>query len=283
MIRTTTIIALVIVSVASTWAITRTRQPLDLAPSNFIATFSTDADFTIAVMSDIQGGPYDPVFQWGEWRSYRDSAWRLSEAIKWINNVEDLDCVVHCGDFVEANPVAWGALLPIWDTINAPAYHVVGNHDIYSVGQVEAVKRMGLSDARYAVDFKGWRLIFLNTTPNVRYLPGGEKTRAHTLNMGDDLDWLTKQLAGASRAIVFGHHPEVFPAIAPIMRDAGNASLYVCGHQHSGEYRKQDGIHMLNLRAMCNSLDTSAFAVLRIYTDRIEVDGFGREPDRVIK
>lgn len=254
-----------------------------LTPVNNVALVVSDPPaLTFGVMADVQGGDYQPIHKKGERRDYGASAWRLGEAAYWLNQVEGIDFVIECGDFVENDPMAWNALLPIWSSITAPAHHVVGNHDIYARGTDYAVDRMGLDAPFYAVDVNGWRLIVLNTNPLVRYVDEGDYSLGHSLHMGEQLDWLREQLTTCDRAFVFGHHPEVFPAIAPVMAEYGNAPVYFCGHDHAGGYEQLGGVHKINLKAMCNG-DSNAFAVVRVYEDRIEIDGFGREPDRVIE
>jgi hypothetical protein len=96
------------------------------------------------------------------------------------------------------------------------------------------------------------------------------------------LGWFALQLSDCRRALVFGHHPEAFDLLAPIMKWAGNAPIYFCGHNHTGGYTQREGVHMVNLHAMVNTPDSNAFAIVRLYEDRIEIDGYGREIDRVI-
>lgn len=52
------------------------------------------------------------------------------------------------------------------------------------------------------------------------------------------------------------------------------------GHQHKGNYAVNKGCHYVNFKGMVETKDKSAFAIVRCYSDRIEVDGFETEPDR---
>lgn len=215
------------------------------------------------IMSDIQAADSDdrPDVD----RYYRRSPWRLTEAVRILNNVDGLNFTIHCGDFVDNYPAAWDVLLPIWNSLTMPTHHALGNHDIRCRGREYAMQRMSLDSPYYSFDINGWRFIVLDTNDLV---PA-------------QLDWFTGQLGEPS--IVFGHHPEAFALIRPIMSASGNAHVYFCGHDHEGGYQEQNGIAMVNLHAMVNTPDSNAFAVVRVYQDRIEVDGFGREPDRVMR
>ncbi len=224
------------------------------------------ATLVFAVLTDAQGANAEPNL--ARDRHYRQSPWRLAEAVRVINNVDDVAFTIHLGDMIDDYPDTWEVALPIYGQLFMPAYHVLGNHDVRSGGKPEAMRRMQLSDAYYAFDAGDWRMIVLDTSDNVGMLDEAQ------------LAWFVAELLTCRRAIVLGHHPEAFALLAPLMVRAGNAPIYFCGHNHTGGYAQQDGVHMVNLHAMINTPDSNAFAVVRLYDDRIEVDGYGREPDR---
>ncbi len=53
---------------------------------------------------------------------------------------------------------------------------------------------------------------------------------------------------------------------------------YFNGHNHAGNYVERDGIHYVNFHGMVDTPDSSAFAIVEIAGDRLEIQGFGREP-----
>ena len=57
---------------------------------------------------------------------------------------------------------------------------------------------------------------------------------------------------------------------------------YLNGHNHDGNYGLTDGTHFLNFKGMVDTRDTSAFAIVAVYPDRLEVTGYGREESRVL-
>ena len=89
--------------------------------------------------------------------------------------------------------------------------------------------------------------------------------------------------------VVFSHFP-VYPPEAThnlwndgdvravLERYRGVAVAYISGHDHAGYYGEHAGIHYLILHAMVETADENAYAVLRLHADRIEVNGYGRQP-----
>lgn len=57
---------------------------------------------------------------------------------------------MHLGDFIDRDWKSFDVVVPIYDQLKAPHYHVLGNHD-FSVAEnkkVEVPKRLGLT-SRY--------------------------------------------------------------------------------------------------------------------------------------
>ena len=44
----------------------------------------------------------------------------------------------------------------------------------------------------------------------------------------------------------------------------------------------KDGIHYLTVQGMVETEDTTAYAVVHVDDDRLDVDGRGRQPDQVL-
>jgi hypothetical protein len=56
---------------------------------------------------------------------------------------------------------------------------------------------------------------------------------------------------------------------------------YFSGHEHRGGYAEQGGVHFVTLRGVVEGHD-SAYAMVEVYADRLEMKGFGREPSRTL-
>jgi hypothetical protein len=60
-------------------------------------------------------------------------------------------------------------------------------------------------------------------------------------------------------------------------------AAYISGHNHAGHYGELDGVHYLTVPGMVDTPEQSAFAVARVYENRIEIDGEGRVEDRTLR
>ena len=167
---------------------------------------------------------------------------------------------------------------------------------------------------------EGWRFIVLNGTEISHYANAAgsdnynlatdyieQLTLANRLNRGDwngalsitQLDWLDTQLDAADqsgeRVIVLCHFPTYphlsFSATDNLWNDIEVVSCleshhcvaaYFCGHYHAGGYAENNGIHYVIFQAMLISELETAYAVVTVFNNRIEIDGFGRVPDRVL-
>ena len=82
------------------------------------------------------------------------------------------------------------------------------------------------------------------------------------------------------RVVIFCHVP-VLPSILEIIDAAGCVAAYFNGHRHKGRHSAVRGVHCMNLRAMVETQEP-AYAVVRVYEDRLEAQGFGRELSRIL-
>jgi hypothetical protein len=111
----------------------------------------------------------------------------------------------------------------------------------------------------------------------------------------EQLEWLRGVLAGAQhqgeKVLIFGHMPVYRKnmhnawnddALVETFEAYGNTVVaYFNGHNHYGNYGLKNGIHYVNFHGMVE-LETNAYAVVTVYPDRLEIDGYGREPDRML-
>lgn len=248
-------------------------------------------------------------------RHYRGSLDKLAEAAETIN-ADGVDFTIQTGDLIDRYPESFDAILPIWEQIEGTKYHTLGNHDFpFPTDQV--VERLGMENQYYDVSEAGWRFIILDTNDISTYAnePGSPKyveaestlqalkwagdPNAQSWNGGvgaEQMEWFTNTLeeakAAGEKAIVIGHMP-VAPldqhnawndaAIIAAMEDSGNVAAYFNGHNHVGNYyAEKNGIHYVNFQGMVEG-DTNAFSIVRVFEGTIEIDGFGREPDRKLK
>lgn len=247
-------------------------------------------------------------------RHYRTSLGKLEETVGTFNKL-DLTFTVQLGDIIDRHVESFSDILPIYERARGPKFHVLGNHD-FPIGSDEVVQRLGMPNQYYEFRREGWRFIVLDTSDISFHAnpEGSEKyeqaeeiyedlvqrgaVNAKTFNgaVGDEqMAWLRGVLVGAERrgekVIVFSHMP-VYPknshnawnddALIEVFESHDNVAAYFNGHNHQGNYGEKNGIHYVNFRGMVE-LDTNAYATVRVHPDRLEIDGYGREPDRVLE
>lgn len=57
---------------------------------------------------------------------------------------------------------------------------------------------------------------------------------------------------------------------------------YLNGHNHGGNYCLRNGVHYLNLRGMVETQE-NAYSAIHVHKDYLKVEGYGREPSRVLR
>jgi manganese-dependent ADP-ribose/CDP-alcohol diphosphatase len=247
-------------------------------------------------------------------RFYRNSLDKLMEASQTLNQ-QDVDFTVQTGDLIDRNISSFSTILSYFNEIEGPKYHLLGNHD-FPVTTDQVVDILNMPNQYYDFKYKNWRFISLDTNDLSLYanpadsekyqqaqemynsLKENNEINAQTWNGGvseEQLTWLRGVLDKAAQAnekvIVFSHMP-VYPAnehnvwndeaVIAELEAAGNVVAFFNGHNHAGNYGVKNGIHYLNLKGMVDTADTNAYSIVRVYKDRLEVDGFGRETDRIL-
>ena len=246
-------------------------------------------------------------------RHYRDSVRKLREAVATFNDA-DLDFAVHLGDFVDRFAESFDAVVPVFERLRMSRFHVLGNHD-YQLPLGELLQTLRMPAPYYHFLRDGWRFVVVDTNDVSLYAnPDGSDKHALAREMLDrltaagavnakpwngavgqeQLTWLRRVLAAArsrgEKVVLNAHHP-IFPKsshnawndeeVVDLVSSYDNVVAWFNGHNHHGDYGFNAGTHFVTFRAMVE-LDTNAYATVRVLGDRLEIDGFGREPDRVL-
>ena len=268
--------------------------------------------FSFGVLADPQ---YADVDTRGS-RFYRNSLAKLKAAVGELNKHE-LKFVVTLGDVIDRNYKSFDDILPLYEPLKAPSKIVLGNHDFDMADEDKGkvLGRLGLKQGHRAETVGDWHFIYLDGTDVSTYRYGKEATetaaakkimdgmraekraqaRPWNGSLGDEQKkWFAAELkkaqAAKKRVIVFCHYP-AFPLndghnlwndkeVVDLIAKHPNVVAYMNGHNHRGRYGVNKGCHYINLKGMVETKDKSAFAIVRCYADRIEVDGFETEPDR---
>ncbi|MBL64336.1 MAG: hypothetical protein CMI30_13135 [Opitutae bacterium] len=278
-----------------------------LAIALLLATNPTFADplFRFGAIADCQ---YCKETSAG--RKYNLSPKKLAACVKHYNKL-DLAFVVHLGDFIDRDFESFDVVIPIYNRLKAPHYHVLGNHDFSVADDKKALvpKRMGLKNRYYDFTHKGWRFIVLdgNDLSLYAYPKNDPRTKAATafhrrLKAGtptwnggvsdQQLKWIESRLKLATQAkervILFCHFP-VFPAdihnlwnheaVTSLLAKYPCVAAYINGHNHGGNYGKNGTIHYLTLKGMVDT-EKSAYSIIEVHKNELKVIGYGRQDNR---
>jgi len=244
---------------------------------------------------------------------YRLSPQKLRECVADFNS-QELSHVVHLGDFIDREWKSFDVVVPIMNRSKATVYHVLGNHD-FSVAdkyKKKVPKRLGLKKRYYDFKVGQWRFLILDTNDLSFYAhPEGSRRakaskRAYEALGGNvpkfngglsqaQLKWIKRKLEAAERkgeqVILHSHHP-VYPLgphtawnaeeVIELLEGFDCVTAYINGHNHKGAYELKRGIHYLTLKGMVVTEET-AYSVVSVFEDRLEVKGTGRQEDFVLR
>lgn len=264
------------------------------------------APVSFALIGDPQYADRDPC---GE-RNYRSGHRLHRETILALNQIHDLDFVVSLGDLGDGfSREEIPLMLENLRLSAAPVRHVVGNHDYVQYSEAELLNLFGLNSMFYDFSVGKVRFIVLNGLDVSRFSPPGSARRRLAAEFRAAHPWLELRewdgmLSQSSReylrerlessrdagelAVIFCH--------VPLWLDAGgeNARMWdhqellelldgfdhlrgwFAGHYHPGGIALRNGVLHKTVRAICNSAVPTA-TVVRIYPDRIELEGIGEE------
>ena len=201
--------------------------------------------FSFGVLADTQ---YADVPAAGI-RYYRASLEKLDECVREFNTKE-LAFVAQLGDLIERKSWSFDAPLARLNRLEAPIYHVLGNHDFAYSGEAKHVtyNKLGLDNGYYDFSYKPWRFIVLDGN-DISFQANGKNDKDYTIDSAIDpekfkeaqamyqrladnkrpnatdwnggigrkqIDWLKSLLEQASKsgekAVIFCHYP-IRPAL----------------------------------------------------------------------
>lgn len=290
------------------------RQFLAMSAAAASARAETPADgplVSFGLLTDVQYADANPQ---GE-RHYRESIPKLKDAVNDLAK-EKLPFSLHLGDVIDRDFSSFAAVLPLLEGLGHPVRHLLGNHD-YSIKDAEKAKvlqTLGMAADYYSFISSGVRFVMLDTndvstykhqegSPDdlaaekfMRELSASSPKNAKPWNGGvsaTQLAWLEKELAAADAAkepvLVCGHHPLLAEEghhawnnreILAVIESHPSARAYLCGHNHAGGQVIQNGIPYLTLKSVLHQPDVTAYSVMRLFKDRLVIEGRGREKSR---
>jgi hypothetical protein len=289
----------------------RITLPLALA-GKAAAAPATEPDLIFGLIADPQYADAEP--KWG--RFYRNSLVKLKDAVADLNG-HPLEFNVTLGDLIDRDFKSFASVMPIYAKLKAPHFPVCGNHDfeVADEDKGKVLGAMGLEKAYHSLVRKSWRFVFLDGTDiGVWRHPADDARTAEAKAMleglraskipnaqqynaaigPEQMEWIAAELGAAQaagqRVIVFCHYP-VIPAADPhnlwnaeelvaLFGKHKHIAAYMNGHNHAGNYGKHGNCHYVNLKGMVETDKESAYSIVKCFPDRLEIEGFGLEPDR---
>lgn len=285
-----------------------------LAPIFLVISFSQEArsQITFGIFADCQ---YCDCESKGT-RYYSNSLEKMQECINEFNKNKNIEFVVGLGDLIDRDFSSFDSVIPILSQSKTKVFHVVGNHDLAVDKELlgDVPKKLNLNKTWYSFTEKDWRFIFLNgidITFQSKKAGIVKKAEILTAKLKEEnkpnfqkwnggigkkqLRWMEKQLKKAQKkqqkAMLFCHYPIVpfdshslwnAEEVLRILKRYNSAKCWINGHNHEGNYTFSEGIHFLNLKGMVETENTNAFSIIKITGNKIEVDGFGNEQDRIL-
>lgn len=271
-------------------------------------------EFEIGVMADCQYCYCEPT----EVRFYKKSADRLREAVRTLNR-QRLDYTVHLGDFIDKDFSSFDTLTPIWSSLKADRYHVLGNHDFSVADSLKHLvfEKMELQDRYYSIVKKNWRFIILDgndlsvhgaltetkkqqTDSLFKLLADKNLPNVEPWNGGlgaAQLQWVENELqkatANKERVGFYCHFPVLgiserhnlwnYKQLLALIDKYDCVKFYFNGHNHAGGYVEKEGVHYVNFKGMVDTNDSTSFATVAFKKDSLFIKGYGRELNRSLK
>ncbi|MCK4958798.1 MAG: metallophosphoesterase [Planctomycetes bacterium] len=209
-------------------------------------------------------------------------------------------------------------VLEIFARLKADGRHVLGNHDFFSFDRPAMPAKLGMERAYYDFEKDNWRFVVLDemdlaisggwgeTSENYRrgreildglIKDGAANALEYNGAMGAaQIEWLDGVLGDADErkqnVMVFGHLP-LTPAgdkydlwnsdeVIAVLESHECVVTHMSGHRHPGGYSEQNGIYYVTIEAMVTESPKNAYAVVDVYGDRIEIEGFGLVASRTL-
>ena len=278
--------------------------------------------FLIGLVSCTNEGPYltiglvaDPQYAVKESlgkRNYKESVWKLEEAIKTFNE-EKVDMVQNLGDIIDIHWESFDSILPPYQKLDHDIenYHLLGNHEfsIDSVHMKDLVSRLNMPDYYYSYSVAGWRFMVLDATEIAYYsnplhqrdkdeldkyydkIEGKPNQQTWNSAIGEiQQEWIKKELENVEnlnqKVIIYSHLPVRHNEyahnlwndyeIVDLINHSERVFAFINGHNHEGAYDFHQGVHYITVVGMVETM-VSSYGILEFYQDSLILHGYGNQ------
>ncbi len=248
-------------------------------------------------------------------RHYRATPEKLRQAVQHLAK-SDLAFTLHLGDLIDHDYSSFSTMVPMFDDLKHPVYHVLGNHE-FSVAEGDKCRvtsTLGMPHDFYQFRHSNVRFLVLDTNDVSTYkhpqgspldkagkatfekITAEKQAGAKNWNGGlsdQQLAWLDRELSAADaakeRVFLCAHHP-LLPAdfhriwnaegVLAVIDKHPCVCAWFAGHNHAGSEETRNGIPFVTFRSLLHDPQTTAYAIITVGKDTLAIEGFGREPSR---
>ncbi len=253
-------------------------------------------------------------------RHHKATKRKLQEAVDTFN-VRKVDFTVVLGDIIDFKLESFSDLKPIFASLKKPVYKVFGNHDFLGTygtsKQAQVEKELGLEAPYYSKCKHGIRFLFLDSN-DIGVLsrsadtPEGRQAREMLKHCKErqfnnafewngtlsqlQQEWLLGQVQTAQRkhqmVICFAHmplQPSTINArdfrgqeLTEMLERYSCVKAFLSGHHHEGSMMLTEKMMHYGFQGMIEGEDNH-FAIVKIYKNRLDIEGFGKQESRTVK
>lgn len=240
---------------------------------------------------------------------------------KWMSNTQERlatftaamnawapDFVIELGDFINGWVVLGAepgdpARIPdiltwaedLYQAFDGPAYHVIGNHDLYNLSKSQVLSILGMEATFYSFDVGSYHFVILDVQ---HAADGTDLANTYTGVAGfvpeSELNWLRSDLASTNLPTLICVHQPLDEGVEDIeawgratvlnqnaLRDVfaedGDVIAVLQGHEHANRYQLLDGIHFVTFEAMVDQGTPPTWAQVSLdpATRTLTIEGVG--------
>lgn len=265
---------------------------------------ASDEVVRFGLITDVHAHDIDSPFE-GKWMSH--TAERLT-TFTTAMTAWSPDFVIELGDFINGwvvlgtepgdparmpDILAWADSL--YDQFDGPAYHVLGNHDLFNLDKSQVLEILDEDATSYSFDVGSFHFIVLD----VQFATDGSDLENTYMGVAgfvpeSEIAWLRADLAATDHpTVVCVHQPldenaeeiEAWGRATVLNQDAlrdlfvedGQVIAVLQGHDHTNDHRIISGIHYITFEAMVDQGTPATWAQITLdpTLQRLLIEGIG--------
>lgn len=274
---------------------------------------------SFGVITDIQYA--NKEIREGSDRFEKDAINKVTSSLQHWSNVHKsspLQFIINLGDIIDGHigedaeqkdEKELQQVLELFDSIDVPKYHIMGNHGVRNIGCKKLSKKLKMPNNFYEVSAgNGWKFLFLDGTDMSTMIDSFSRKEAEEY-MEEHKDrslgfwnggfgkkqkkWLIEKIQIAKtkkeKLILFCHWPLInmwtpdfessllwnAKEILEIL-DPEVVYMFMSGHMHENGYTFHNGIHHLTLGGVVTTpVGHLAHAIVHLKKEVVQVEGFG--------